>query len=324
MANPLIPSFRRPNSIPVGKADSSVISAIASHDRSITDLNQAFAALGKQTGSGTTTNTETVSETSAGVSSFNSQTGAVSYFPYLGTVNDQPGVTSYDTGPNDNGTLLVLNDASPIAISLTNTIQMPWFMTISNAGTGTATLTPAIGLINGAATFTIPGGTWVQIYWDNTDYWASSPGSTVGGVTQLVAGTNINLSPAGGTGVVTVNAADPDIEIAGHVIGTGATPTVTVGTAAGSGATITILGSDMRGLIIIIAGTGATAGVYATVTFDVAYEEAPLCVLISPATVPTAGFPTRGASLSASQFILDGSGSMSSGQEYAWYYFVVQ
>lgn len=32
------------------------------------------------------------------------------------------------------------------------------------------------------------------------------PGSTGGGVTQLIAGTNVTLSPSGGTGIVTINA----------------------------------------------------------------------------------------------------------------------
>ena len=47
----------------------------------------------------------------------------------------------------------------------------------------------------------------MTLYLDGTNWWADSPGSTVGGVTQLLAGTNITISPSGGTGVVTVNAA---------------------------------------------------------------------------------------------------------------------
>jgi hypothetical protein len=121
-------------------------------------------------------------------------------------------------------------------------IQLPWFTIFNNLGTGTATLTPSSGTINGGASLSLPGGTFTTVYFDGTDFTAETPavygsgvlslnsldgalsltstGSTVsitpsgstidleviGSVTQLVAGTNIALSPAGGTGIVTVNA----------------------------------------------------------------------------------------------------------------------
>ena len=40
----------------------------------------------------------------------------------------------------------------------------------------------------------------------NGYFWANGTAYSTGGVTQIVAGTNLNISPAGGTGVVTINA----------------------------------------------------------------------------------------------------------------------
>ncbi len=53
-------------------------------------------------------------------------------------------------------------------------------------------LAPASG--GGTANFLRADGTW------------AAPGGGGGGVTQIVAGTNVTISPAGGTGVVTINA----------------------------------------------------------------------------------------------------------------------
>jgi phage-related tail fiber protein len=120
-------------------------------------------------------------------------------------VNDQTGVAAYTTQQSDSGSEIVFSDASPIAVTINPAVlQVPWFTTISNQGAGTATITPSSGTINGVAALTLPGGSWVTVFFDGVNFWADSPGSTVGGVTQIVAGAGIALTPSGGTGAVTV------------------------------------------------------------------------------------------------------------------------
>lgn len=197
------PSFRFPfnlEGVHAGTAD-----AIRSLWNGFTVHEQAFAALGDMTATPTTT---TVNETvnSTGVTSFNSATGVVSYFPSMALVNDQTGKTAYITQTQDNGALILIADASPIAVTLNFAVDKPWFTTITNAGAGTATVTPSSGLVNGFSSITIPGMSFATVFFDGTNWWADAPGATAGGVTQILAGTNVTLSPVGGMGVVTVNA----------------------------------------------------------------------------------------------------------------------
>ena len=218
-SQPLNPtSFRFPFALS-GKAHPEVERAIRWCFNGLTNHEQAFAALKSQGGVSTSSSATSSSSGSgggtenvviggggsAGVTSFNNLAGAVTYVPQLGFVNLQTGVTAYTVQQSDAGEEIVLNDASPIAVTINPAVlQVPWFTTISNQGAGAATITPQSGTINGGAALTLPGGSWVTVFFDGTNFWADSPGSTVGGVTQLLAGAGITLSPVGGTGVVTV------------------------------------------------------------------------------------------------------------------------
>jgi hypothetical protein len=65
-------------------------------------------------------------------------------------INNQSSSTSYATASTDDGALIVLSDASPIAVSLTSQ-SPPWSCFIANQsalGGGTATLTPVTGTIS--------------------------------------------------------------------------------------------------------------------------------------------------------------------------------
>jgi hypothetical protein len=211
------------------------------------DGNKTSIAAATSSSSSSGGGSETVSIGSAGVSSFNNLTGAVTYIPQLGFVNLQTGVTAYTVQQSDAGEEIVLNDASPIAVTINPAVlQVPWFTEISNQGAGTATITPQSGTINGGASLTLPGGSWVEVRFDGTNFWADSPGSTVGGVTQIVAGTNVTVSPVGGTGAVTVNAAG------------GGSGTIT-GVTAGTG----LSGGGSSGAVTLaIANTAVTPGSY--------------------------------------------------------------
>lgn len=200
-ANPLNPSFRRPLGISPEDAKESVISALRQHDNNIVDLNQAIVSLKDQiTGKNGTTQTIT---TSTGTTTIINTPSA---FPGLGAVNNQVGALSYTTAQTDSGSLILLGATTAIAVTLNSGLTTPFFTTFSNSGTSTAILTPTTGTVNGGASLALPAGSWTILYFDGTNWTADSPGSTAGGVSQLLAGTNITLSPAGGTGIVTVNA----------------------------------------------------------------------------------------------------------------------
>jgi len=62
--------------------------------------------------------------------------------------------------------------------------------------------------LNDSGYLTVPGGIATSQYIqfaDGSKQYTANAGSGGGGVTQIVAGTNVTISPAGGTGVVTIN-----------------------------------------------------------------------------------------------------------------------
>ena len=165
---------------------------------------QAFSLLSQKPSGSTTTNTTVLESIVTG--------GGPSPTPVANqgvTVNNQSGVTSYGTQSTDDNSMIVFSDASPVAVSLT-TQAPPWSCFVSNQGAGTVTLTPAVGTISyagnpSAATMPVAQGLWALIAFDGENWWAAI--DAVGGssgVTQLIAGAGIALSPAGGTGAVTV------------------------------------------------------------------------------------------------------------------------
>lgn len=91
----------------------------------------------------------------------------------IGGVNDQAGVTTYTTTVADNGVVLILDDASPVAVTLSTGISSPWIIFINNLGAGLVTLTPMSGTINGGATFTIPFDYSSIVAFDGTNFWAT-------------------------------------------------------------------------------------------------------------------------------------------------------
>ena len=101
----------------------------------------------------------------------------------IGFVNNQAGVTVYASQQSDYGAFVILNDASPIAVSLSANpvIQLPWYASFINLGAGTATFTPASGLIDSGASYSLPSNTAVTVAYDGTNFWTepvSSPANT--------------------------------------------------------------------------------------------------------------------------------------------------
>lgn len=123
---------------------------------------QANQIAGIQTGS--TTNT-TIVEGGGGSGPTPPSTGFVGQ----GLTNDQSGETGYATAQGDNGILLILNDASPVAVSLTTT-GAPFYLIITNFGAGTVTLTPSTGTVNGGASLSLLQNQTVYAACDSTNW----------------------------------------------------------------------------------------------------------------------------------------------------------
>lgn len=94
----------------------------------------------------------------------------------VGLVNNQTGVTSYGTTSGDNGSIIILNDASPISVGL-NGSTPSYFIWFINYGAGLVTFTPFSGTISygattGAGTMTLEQGRTCLIAWDGANWWA--------------------------------------------------------------------------------------------------------------------------------------------------------
>jgi hypothetical protein len=148
-----------------------VFNTLNDHDQAINTMYSNGTS--STTTTATTTTTSTSSSTSSGVTSFNGNTGDITFFSNLGTVDDQTGVTSYTTQDTDGGALLIINDSSAIAITLNFNVSSPWYTTIYNMGTGTATLTPSSGNVNGTTSVLVYGGSFSIVYFDGVNFWAA-------------------------------------------------------------------------------------------------------------------------------------------------------
>jgi len=132
------------------------------------DNNQAIVALKSQLDTLSTT----VATAAANVATSTAKTVTVTQiagFSNLGVVNDQSGQTAYTVQGTDSGSLVVLNDASPIAVTLNSTVVLPYFVFLANQGTGTATMAASSGVING--TTAIPGASSVMAFYDGANWW---------------------------------------------------------------------------------------------------------------------------------------------------------
>jgi hypothetical protein len=204
-----------------------------------------------------------------GVTSFNTFTGNVVYYPGLGVFNDQSGAVTYSTQNIDNGKIIKLNSSAAVAVTLdVSNANTPWFTSISNQGTAPATITPNSGTtVNGFTAITLPPGGLVTIYFDGTNWEANTGGDTVGNVTSLnaltgalalLAGAGISVSPSGSgitlgsTGVLSLNALVGALSLLG-----GAGITVTP---SGSGITLDSTGvlsmNALTGALSLLAGPG--------------------------------------------------------------------
>ena len=133
----------------------------------LNDFNQAIILLKSQL-TASTTAAKTTTPT------FTTVIQTITGFVGLGVVNNQSGVTAYTTQTSDNGAFIIVADASPVAVTVNSVVTTPYFFYISNMGTGTATLTPTSGTINGLASFALPSEYSSFVFFDGTNWWAAT------------------------------------------------------------------------------------------------------------------------------------------------------
>jgi hypothetical protein len=148
---------------------------------------------------------------------------------------------------------------------------------------------PGFPLAGGAAAYlalVTSGPTAGQVLGWNGVKWVPMS-LAAGGVTQILAGANVSISPLGGTGVVTINAISKPAGV----------PTVAAGAGAGGGATAGFGAgaNDLRGVVTLVAGTAPGAGTLLTVTLSAALGAVP-SIVFSP-TSPEAALQAGAAGI---------------------------
>ena len=147
---PQPPSFRYPFAL--DKHPKEIQDAHIWAFNAVLDLQKANAALKTQLSAIAPSTTSTGNSTTV---TNNTTTTIEDILSGLGTVNDKTGVTTYTTQTSDAGALLILNDASPVAVTLNSVVTPPFALFITNFGAGLVTLTPTSGTINGGASLAL-------------------------------------------------------------------------------------------------------------------------------------------------------------------------
>ena len=173
------PSTRTPPVLSENSTMADVAEAMGKAFEGLTVHEQAFAAIPSQVSSAassaaTTAATEVVnSQTTEGVTAFNSLTGAIIYFPNLGQVNNQLGVASYTALQGDSGGKIIVGDSSAVTIQLDSSLSAPWFTIIDNDSSTIASLVT----VSGSAIYgdsLIYANCSGLVYFDGTNFWSGS------------------------------------------------------------------------------------------------------------------------------------------------------
>ena len=169
------PSMRNPSKLnesstmtDVAEEMHSVSNELVVHEQAFANLPAQIAAQAKAAAEAAVENIS--SETLTGVTSFNTETGAVIYFPNLGMVNDQLGNPLYLTQTSDAGSKIIVGDSTPVTVTLNPNVNLPWFTIIGNDSSTFTTLTTDSGFgINGLDSI-CPGG-FAVVFFDGTNFW---------------------------------------------------------------------------------------------------------------------------------------------------------
>jgi hypothetical protein len=150
------PSLRFPFNL-TGKVHPEADQAIRYAFNGLSDLNQAIAALATKVKGNSSTITNLINNGTIG----GGGGGGTITVPVSGTVNNQTGNTSYSLQQADYGALVVVDTPSPFALTLNSSVTTPFYTFIQNLGTGTITLTPTSGVVNGDS----PSGSYDMLAW---------------------------------------------------------------------------------------------------------------------------------------------------------------
>ena len=180
------PSFRMAFGTQLDDQPLGVQQAHKTQWNAITDIYQSIIALNAKTEGAKSSAAEIIENLSE-----SSETIIQQVVSLIGYPNNQIGNTAYATKQSDYGAFILFSGSSPIAVTLTTLgILLPWYCSILNFGSGTATLTPASGSITytsnpAAATMPVAQGNVVSVVYDGTNFWGftifgSSSGSPSG------------------------------------------------------------------------------------------------------------------------------------------------
>ena len=126
------------------------------------------------------------------------------YIHKIAGVNIQNGPT-YAVQLSDNGMLISIDSAVPVAVSLpnANTLPQDFWVAIANIGTGLVTITPTGCNIDNGANTTLSTGSGAFVYGNALNYYAMKGGGGGGGgatFTSISNGTNTTAAMIVGTG----------------------------------------------------------------------------------------------------------------------------
>lgn len=236
-----------------------------------------------------------------------------------GTINAQTG-TTYTVLSTDNGKLVTLSNASPVAITLPQATTTGFGsgarFQFENKGAGLVTITPTTSTINGAATLTLKQNRGVTVVSDGVNYQiltgtaglVTTPLTVAEGGTGLATITAHGVVVGEGTSAVTpltvgttgqllqgATGADPafgttlsgNYVLTGSPITFGSTTPAHVATAQTTPPALTSCGSGSPAIVGTDTAGEVTMGTSATgcvITFNVAYSTAPFCTVTWTAT----------------------------------------
>jgi hypothetical protein len=229
-----------------------------------------------------------------------------------GAVNTYAGITSYSIAASSTKVLYLDGAAS-------------WALAAGASYPATAHIRLATVVSGGSALTSITDN---RQSFEPSGSWADGLVIVVGTTTGLKIGsaTSQKLGFLGATPVIQ-QAAGADALTAMATFGLKAaegTPTIAAGAAAGSGPTVSISGTDRRGLATITTGTATTTGTLVTITFSATLASAPKSITLTPANAATAtliaDFYASSSNVTTAHFTIDAATAATISTTYLLWY----